>query len=366
MASIQKRRDGRWRARYRDANGKEHAKHFDRKVDAQRWIDEVTASIVTGQYVDPRAGKVTFAAYAAAWQAAQVHRRNTSLAVDSALRVHCVPAFGLRPIGSIRPSEIQAFVKALSGTLAPSSVRTTFQHLRSVFTAAEADRLIARNPCKGVTLPRVEKHRILPLETELVWALHDAMPPDLQAMVTLMATTGLRPGEAAGLTVAQMNFLQRSVLVDRQLIQTRPPTFGPVKTAASVRVVPLAEVTLSEMAAHIAAYPVGGEGTVFSRRDGSPLNRDMVSKAFRKAVTQTGAPAATRLHDLRHYYASLLIRHGESVKVVQARLGHASATETLDTYSHLWPDSEDLTRRAVDAVFGRPADLLRTGQSLAE
>jgi hypothetical protein len=52
-----------------------------------------------------------------------------------------------------------------------------------------------------------------------------------------------------------------------------------------------------------------------------------------------------------HYYASLLIRHGESVKVVQARLGHASASETLDTYSHLWPDSEDRTRSAVDSVF---------------
>jgi len=59
-----------------------------------------------------------------------------------------------------------------------------------------------------------------------------------------------------------------------------------------------------------------------------------------------------KFHDLRHYYASLLIRHGESVKTVQARLGHASATETLDTYSHLWPDSDDRTREAVDSVLG--------------
>jgi hypothetical protein len=50
--------------------------------------------------------------------------------------------------------------------------------------------------------------------------------------------------------------------------------------------------------------------------------------------------------------ASLLIRHGESVKTVQARLGHASASETLDTYSHLWPDSDDRTREAVDQVLG--------------
>lgn len=57
-------------------------------------------------------------------------------------------------------------------------------------------------------------------------------------------------------------------------------------------------------------------------------------------------------HDLRHYYASLLIRHGASVKVVQARLGHKSAGETLDTYSHLWPDDDDRTRGAVDAVLG--------------
>ena len=56
MASIKKRADGKYRARYRDGAGKEHARHFERKVDAQRWLDEVTASMVTGQYVDPRRG----------------------------------------------------------------------------------------------------------------------------------------------------------------------------------------------------------------------------------------------------------------------------------------------------------------------
>ena len=66
------------------------------------------------------------------------------------------------------------------------------------------------------------------------------------------------------------------------------------------------------------------------------------------------------MHSLRHFYASLLIRHGESVKTVHARLGHASAAETLHTYSHLWPDSEDRTRAAVDSVFGRVADSVRT------
>ena len=58
------------------------------------------------------------------------------------------------------------------------------------------------------------------------------------------------------------------------------------------------------------------------------------------------------MHERRHYYASLLIRHGESVKTVQHRLGHATAAETLDTYSHLWPDSDDRTREAIDTVLG--------------
>ena len=71
-------------------------------------------------------------------------------------------------------------------------------------------------------------------------------------------------------------------------------------------------------------------------------------------------PEWATFHDLRHFYASLLIRHGESVKVVQARLGHSSAAETLDTYSHLWPDSEDQTRNAIAAVLGPIADQLRT------
>jgi len=69
-------------------------------------------------------------------------------------------------------------------------------------------------------------------------------------------------------------------------------------------------------------------------------------------------------HQLRHYYASLLIQHGESVKVVQARLGHATAAETLDTDSHLSPDSEDQTRTAIDSVLGAPADSMRTDRTL--
>ncbi len=102
------------------------------------------------------------------------------------------------------------------------------------------------------------------------------------------------------------------------------------------------------------------EGVV--RRWAARLLRSTFGNLWRRPARSADVPLGQGLHALRHYYASLLIRHGESVKTVQARLGHASATETLDTYSHLWPDSDDGTREAVDAVLGarRGADNLRT------
>jgi integrase len=99
---------------------------------------------------------------------------------------------------------------------------------------------------------------------------------------------------------------------------------------------------------------------VFTTELGAPIRRTAFSeRVWRRAVKRAGLNGVT-FHALRHFYASLLIRHGESVKTVQARLGHASAAETLDTYSHLWPDSDDRTRSAVDSVLGVVADAVRT------
>jgi integrase len=97
---------------------------------------------------------------------------------------------------------------------------------------------------------------------------------------------------------------------------------------------------------------------VFTQDDGRPITRQAFGHLWRPVALDVGLPVGTGLHLFRHYYASLLIRHGESVKTVQARLGHASATETLDTYAHLWPDSEDRTRDAIDSVLGVTSDVV--------
>lgn len=153
--------------------------------------------------------------------------------------------------------------------------------------------------------------------------------------------------------------------VDRQLVKlaNEPARLGLPRTKASVRTVPLPLVVVDALAAHLAQLPPGPVGLV-STLGGQPVTRQDFGRLWRPAARRAGLPDGSGLHLLRHYYASLLIRYGESVKTVQARLGHATAAETLDTYSHLWPDSDDRTREAVDSQLGADsrglADYLRT------
>src|SRR5215212_1493386 len=310
---------------------------------------------------------VTFRAYAEQWRAIQVHRPSSREHVEMLLRRHAYPTLGDRRLSSIVPSDVQAWIRRLETggpgqrPLAPSTVAAVHATVATVFKAAVRDRRIVANPCEGTRLPKVEARKVVPPTTEQVTLLAEAMPPDLGALVTFAAGTGMRQGEVFGLTVDRLDMLRREVHVDRQLLGVDGgvrPVFGPPKTAASVRTIPLPRVVVDVLAAHMAAYPT--DGLVFTLR-GLPVSRQRFGYLWRPAARQAALPAPSGLHNLRHYYASLLIRHGESVKTVQARLGHASAVETLDTYSHLWPDSDDRTRQAVDSVLGgHPADSVRT------
>ena len=360
MASIDKRPDGKWRARYREhAGGPQRSRHFDRKVDAERFLTNVQSRLFDGSYVDPSAGQQTLGDYAAAWQAGQVHRPTTVVQVDAHLRNHVLPHFGDRAVASIRPSEVQAWVRSRAEVLAPSTVEVVFRIFAAILNAAVDDRLIPRSPCAGVRLPRQASRQVEPPTVEQIEALIDAMPDRYRALVVLAAGTGLRQGECFGLTVDRIDFLRRTIRVDRQLVLAGkgPPEFGPPKTEASVRTVPLPQVVGTALAAHLERHPAGGEGLIFTNTSGGPIRRNRFGEFWHTTVDQTDL-SGIRFHDLRHFYASLLIRHGESVKVVQARLGHASASETLDTYSHLWPDNEERTRAAVDEVLGaqRPTE----------
>ncbi|MGI9156950.1 MAG: tyrosine-type recombinase/integrase [Marmoricola sp.] len=353
MASVDKLATGRWQARWRDPAGKQCKQSFPRKSDAERHLTSVEHNILSGGYVDLTAGRRTVREYGEAWRAIQVHRPSTAVYVETMLRRHAYPVFGDRAMSSVRPSEVQAWVRGLSETLAPTTVEVVYRYVAAIFRAAVADRVIAASPCVGVKLPRKDRREVVPLATEAVEALIDTVPDRYRGLVVLAAGTGLRQGEAFGVDRRAVDFLRRTVKVDQQLVLLpgQPPQVAPPKTDASYRTIPLPQVVVDALAAHLAAFPT--EGLLFTTPTGAAIRRTGFSATiWQPAIKRAGLPVGTGFHALRHYYASLLIRHGESVKVVQLRLGHATAAETLDTYSHLWPDSEDRTRLAVDSVLG--------------
>jgi integrase len=352
MASITKVTGG-YRARWRTPDGASRSKTFARKLDADRHLTSIEHTKLTGTYVDPRAGRVTVADYAAGWQASRVHRASSAERLDVYLRRHVLPHLGARPIGSLRHSEVQAWVRRLSEDLAPGTVESVFRGLSGMMRSAVRDRIITANPCDDVVLPRRPKCEVIPPTVDEVATLLGAMPERYRILGVLAAGAGLRQGEALGLTVDRVDFLRRSLRVDRQLVTLvgQAPTWAPPKSEASVRTVPLADVVLDELSAHLATFPAGPDGLVCTYQDGGPIKRNRFGAMWRQSVARAGLERSFRYHDLRHHFASALIAGNCSIKAVQHALGHASAKETLDTYAHLWPDSDDLTREAINTAW---------------
>jgi integrase len=347
-------RNAGWKVRYRDTDNRPQSRTFPSRVLADQFAAQVEAAKANGTLTDQAAGRQSFGAYAETWMAAQVWRANTESLNAARLRKYLLPAFGMRPLAAIRAGEVQAFVRRLADTdLAPRTVDHVYRLLASIMLAAVRDRAIAHTPCEGIRLPKAERRQIVPWSVEQVHMVRDHLPERYRALVTFAAGTGLRQGECFGLTVDRIDFLRRTVTVDRQIVLMPGGSleFGPPKTRASYRSVPVGDVVLDVLAGHLARFGTGADGLVFTNEDGGPISRIRFSEVWRPAAWAAGIPQGEGMHGLRHFYASLLIAKACSVKVVQSRLGHATAAETLNTYAHLWPDDDALTRTAVDDVL---------------
>ncbi len=353
MASVARRSDGQWRARYRDADGREHSKHFPRKLDAERWAATQRVSVDSGQHVNPKAGQQTFVTYAEAWRAMQDHRPGTAALYERVLRLHAYPVLGSRPLASVRHSDARAFVTGLSRTLAPNTARQVHAIVRTIFRSAVHDRLIIESPFAQIKLPSVERTRLAPLTVEQVRQVAAAAPDRLRALVLTAAGTGLRSGELLGLTVDSIDFLRRELHVRQQLVYVpgTAPFIGEPKTPESKRTVPLPRFVVDALAEHLASFPAAHVGLVFQADKGGPILRTTLNGRWVRTLRRAGLPEDTHMHHLRHHYASVLIDGGESVKVVQERLGHSSAEETLRTYAHLMPQSDQRTRSVVELAW---------------
>jgi integrase len=363
-----------YRVQWREhPNADKQYRFFKLKSEADAHLAKVLQGLNSGTYINEAAGRITFRDYAEAWRKDRVHAPGTAVSVEQQLRLHVYPVIGHRPMNAIRTSEIEALVKRMEVTpvatnadkpLAASTIALTYGRVVAVFRAAVRDRIIALSPCVDITLPdRKPANTLQVLEPGQVLDLVDAVPQRYRAVIITAAGTGLRPGELFGLTVDRVEFLRQRIRVDQQLVRVPGGVklTHKLKTPTSYRDVPLADSVAQAIAAHLDAYgPHPEMNLVFTSEWGGPIQQFPFSQMFENARLRAGIGEwrwgdeveAPTPHDLRHFYASMLIRSGEaSPKVVAARMGHSSIKVTYDTYGHLFSDEEDRTRQAVENFF---------------
>jgi integrase len=315
--SIARRPNGKWRARYRDETGQERTRHFDRKVDALFWLDQVTTSVVTGTYADPKAGQITFAGFYGEWSARHIWAPGTVMAMSLAAR--SVP-FSDKPMRQIRRSDVEVWIKSMDAAgLAPGTIKTRYVNVRSVFRAAVRARVVGMDPTDTVRLPRrrrADAAMSIPTPEE-VGLLMAVAEDQARTFIALCAFAGLRLGEAAAVQLTDVNFVRKTLNVTRQVqrvtggaIDIRAPKYG------SERVVHLADGLIDLLAHHVANVGTVGDEQWLFGEDDAPPHRNTVGYWWRKTL-QAARLNGIKLHDLRHFYASGLIAAGCDVVTVQ-------------------------------------------------
>ena len=195
----------RWRARYVDADGRERSRTFARKGDAERFLVATEADLLRGSYVDPQRAKLTLAAYAERWLAAQPLRPSSRRTYEIYLRTRILAALGARGLGSITPTDVRGLVRSLQQDLAPITVHHMHGLLATILRAAMEDGYLARNPCARTAPGKGARARVVPMTTAQVQAVLEALPVRYRITALLGAGCGLRIGEVLGLRVRSVD-----------------------------------------------------------------------------------------------------------------------------------------------------------------
>lgn len=384
MANIAKRADGRWRARYRDNRGREHARHFTRRTDAQRWIDSVTTAVQTGNYVDPTLGKITIAEWSERWLAGLAHLKpSTNARYLGIVHTHVLPEWGELALADVSHADVQAWVSKLAAQRSASTARKAHRVLSLLFSLAVRDGRVVKNPADRVGLPHeLERDRLYLTHEQvrdLAASCTDPRPSvtkrrvarghesaDYELVVLFLAYTGVRFGEMAALRVRRLDPLKRRVEIAEAVTSVNGALVWGTPKGHARRWVSVPRFVAERLGEHVAGR--SPNDLVFTSPQGEPLRasnfrRDVFTPATRRVGLEALVP-----HGLRHTAASLAIAAGADVKVVQQMLGHKSATMTLDLYGHLFDDRLDEVADALDRAArasSQPQDNVLTLPSAA-
>jgi integrase len=379
----------RWLACWLDPNGEERTKAFTTKTPATKYWRDMEADRDRGEYYDAKAGKEKFGTLGKRWLSSRVVDPSTKQRYEEIYRLHIEPTLGNRAVKSIKPSELQSLLAALREKRAGSTVKTARNIMLGVFELAVDDELIRKNPARSKTTRRSSSgdgiEHVQAWSDEQVFALTDAHPESLRLMPTIAATCGHREGEVFAIAVEDIDYDEGIIHIRRQLKKIgRDHVFALPKNDRE-RIVPMSAWTAESIRTHVRKFqpqpltlpwekPTGELRThnvLFRWIDGG----HMKPRAYSETVWKPAIAAAgiipepvkdargrrryttTRkegIHQLRHYYASVMLADGVNIKELAEYLGHADPGFTLRIYSHMLPDSHERARKAIDARMFRP------------
>lgn len=338
----------RWYVSYRDTEGKQHVKRgFTRKCDAKDYAARTLASVHDGDYIDPQLGKISVNQLAATWLEGKKGAVKPKYwgNLESSWRVHVKPKWGRRQIGTIRYSEVQAWVSAMSGQGSATTVRRAYDVLNGVCKLAVKDGVMRRNPCTGVQLPKKTHKARTYLTVEQLLALADAAG-ERRAVILTLGFCGLRFGELRALRVEDVDVARSRLLVRHSVVRTSGGYVEGLPKTHERREVPVPPFVMDVLLGEcVGKMP---DDLLFAGNSAGGWLGEVTTSGrnwYSRAVKSSGVPPLTA-HDLRHTAASIAISSGANVKSVQRMLGHKTAAMTLDTYADLF--DSDLDSVAMD------------------
>ena len=344
------------------------------RKEAQAKLTALMAELQGGTFVAP--SKMTVANYLRRWLTESAAHRLSARSFERTTCIverHLIPELGGYRLAELRPLHVQAYLtqarkagrKNGSGGLAGATLLKHFEVLHSALGQAVRWELIPRNPADAVDRPRIDKkpgQAIRALSAgEVAGLLAAAAETRLYTPILVAVTTGLRRGELLALRWSDLDLEKATLSVNRALEEIGTGVaFKAPKTARGRRTMPLAQTTVQALRDHHRAQAelklrLGpayvDQDLVFATPEGGVWYLSNFSRAFRSFEARHGYEF--RFHDLRHTHASLLLAQGAHVKVVQERLGHASVTMTMDTYSHLLPGVQEAAVATFDAALAK-------------
>ena len=370
--SIYRRKDGRWVGQYtaQTADGPKYRYIYGKT--RQKVAEKLTKAMADrdgGLVFD--AGTMTLGEYLDPWLSDSVRdtvRQNTFDDYAYIVRKHIKPTLGGVKLKNLTPAHVRGLYREkLDSGLSNRTVNYIHVTLHKALKQAVNDALIPRNVTDAVRAPRPVKKEVQAMDRDQVRDFLKAAKGDrLEALYLVAITTGLRQGELLGLRWTDIDLEGGVLAVRRALVAGSAGSkagarFEAPKNNKSRRTVKLTASAVEALKRHKAAQnkerlKLGSlwedHGLVFPNRVGKPMDHNnLYRRDFKKMLKKAELPNTFRFHDLRHTCATLLLLKNVNPKVVQELLGHATITQTLDTYSHVLPTMQDAATNAMESAL---------------